>query len=204
MLKVAIFISGRGSNMEALINACEAPNFPAQIELVISNNPNAKGLDIAQNAGIKTVVIDNKKFKTKREFENAIQEKLEKNDIEFICLAGFMRIISSEFVGLWSGKMINIHPSLLPKFKGLDTHKRAIEAGEKYAGATVHFVTPEMDSGPIIIQAVVPVYKDDTEDILAARVLKEEYKIYSEALKLVASGKTKIEDNIVRILNCEL
>jgi phosphoribosylglycinamide formyltransferase-1 len=190
--RVAILISGRGSNMEALIAAAKTSDYPAAIELVISNNPEAEGLRRAAAAGVHTAVVDHKKFGKDREaFEHALQAELETRRIELVCLAGFMRLLTPWFVRQWDGRLINIHPALLPAFKGLDTHARALAAGAKEHGATVHFVVPEMDSGPIITQASVPVSSGDTEATLAARVLELEHRIYPEALRLVAEGRAQ-------------
>src|SRR6185312_1213291 len=168
--RVAVLISGRGSNMTALIEAAKNKDYPAEIALVISNRPDAAGLATARAAGIATDVVDHKTFGKDRDgFEEALQSALEKNRIDIVCLAGFMRLLTSTFVDRWDGRMLNIHPALLPAFKGLDTHKRALEAGAQTHGATVHFVVPEMDSGPIVAQEAVPVLKDDTEETLAAR-----------------------------------
>ncbi|MBX3548737.1 MAG: phosphoribosylglycinamide formyltransferase [Xanthobacteraceae bacterium] len=190
--RVAILISGRGSNMRALIEAAKAKDFPAGIVLVLSNVPDAGGLDFARQHGIETEVIEHKKFPSREIFDNAMGVALNRANAEIVCLAGFMRLLSPRFVEKWRGRMINIHPSLLPAYKGLHTHSRAIEAGEKFAGCTVHFVTPELDDGPTILQAKVPVLPGDTEETLAARVLEQEHKIYPQALRLVAEGKAKI------------
>jgi phosphoribosylglycinamide formyltransferase-1 len=191
--RVAILISGRGSNMVALIEAAQDPTFPAEIALVASNNPDAAGLSRAREAGITTAAIDHRPFgKDRAGFEGALQSVLDAHRIELICLAGFMRLLTPQFVSAWEGRMINIHPALLPAFKGLDTHARALAAGATSHGATVHFVVPEMDSGPIIAQAAVPVLADDTPETLAARVLTVEHKIYPAALRAVAEGRTRI------------
>jgi phosphoribosylglycinamide formyltransferase-1 len=188
--RVAVLISGRGSNMAALIEAAKNPAYPAKIVLVLSNVPDAGGLQTAKAAGIETAVIDHKQFgKDRAAFENAMQGALERHKIEIVCLAGFMRILTADFVARWYGKMLNIHPALLPAFKGLNTHKRALEAKVKQHGATVHFVAPEMDSGSIILQGAVEVRPDDTEAALAARVLAVEHRIYPEALKMLAEGR---------------
>ena len=190
--RVAILISGRGSNMEALIAAAKAPDYPATIELVISNDSGAEGLQRAAASGVRTAVVDHKNFGNDREaFERALQAELEANRIEIVCLAGFMRLLTPWYVRQWDGKLINIHPALLPAFKGLDTHARALASGAKEHGATVHFVVPEMDSGPIITKAAVPVLPGDTEATLAARVLEVEHRIYPEALRLVAEGRVR-------------
>jgi phosphoribosylglycinamide formyltransferase-1 len=193
--RTAILISGRGSNMTALIEAARDASYPAEIVLVVSNRPNAAGLQRAAEAGIATAVVDHKTYAKDREaFERTLQDVLQRHRIEIVCLAGFMRILTAWFVAQWPNRMLNIHPALLPAFKGLDTHRRAIEAGEKEHGATVHFVVPEMDSGPIIAQGRVPVMPGDTEASLAARVLAVEHRIYPLALKLVASDRVRVED----------
>jgi phosphoribosylglycinamide formyltransferase-1 len=193
--RTAILISGRGSNMTALIDAARDEHYPAQIDLVVSNRPDAAGLQRAAEAGIATAVIDHTIYGKHREaFERALQDVLLQHRIEIVCLAGFMRLLTAWFVGQWPDRMLNIHPALLPAFKGLDTHRRAIEAGVTEHGATVHFVVPEMDSGPIIAQGSVPVLPNDTEETLAARVLGVEHRIYPLALKLVASGRVRVVD----------
>jgi phosphoribosylglycinamide formyltransferase-1 len=190
--RVAILISGRGSNMRALIEAAQEKDYPAEVILVISNVADAGGLDFARKHGISTQVIEHTKFPSREIFDNAMNVALKAATVEIVALAGFMRLLSPRFVESWRGKMINIHPSLLPAYKGLHTHKRALEAGEKFAGCTVHFVTPELDGGPAILQAKVPVLPGDTEDTLASRVLEQEHKIYPQALRLVAEGKAKL------------
>jgi phosphoribosylglycinamide formyltransferase-1 len=190
--RVAILISGRGSNMTALIEAAKASDYPAEIVLVVSNRPDAPGLARARAAGVAATVIDHTAFGDKREaFERALDDELRNNRIDLVCLAGFMRLLTPWFVARWSGRMLNIHPSLLPQFKGLDTHRRALEAGVKTHGATVHFVVPDMDSGPIVVQDSVAVQDGDTEATLAARVLEVEHQIYPRALRAVAEGRTK-------------
>ncbi|RKE73919.1 formyltetrahydrofolate-dependent phosphoribosylglycinamide formyltransferase [Pseudorhodoplanes sinuspersici] len=192
--RVAILISGRGSNMSALIDAAKDRAYPAEIVLVVSNRPDAGGLQRATENGIATAVVDHKTYGKNREgFEQALQSVLEQHHIDIVCLAGFMRLLTSWFVSRWTGRMLNIHPALLPAFKGLDTHRRAIEARAEHHGATVHFVVPEMDSGPTIAQGTVPVLPDDTEDDLAKRVLAIEHRIYPLALKLVAAGRVRVE-----------
>jgi|SRR5215831_478244 len=189
--RVAILISGRGANMGALIAAAKTPDYPAQIVLALSNRPGAGGLRRASAEGIATAVVDHTDFGTDREaFEHAVQAHLETREIDIVCLAGFMRLFTPSFASRWSGRMLNIHPALLPSFKGLHTHERALEAGVKIHGATVHFVVPEVDSGPIVAQAAVPVLDDDTPDTLAARVLAAELRLYPLALGLVAGGKS--------------
>jgi phosphoribosylglycinamide formyltransferase-1 len=188
--RVAVLISGRGSNMAALIEAANADDYPAEIVLVVSNRPDAAGLAHARDAGIATAVVDHAPFGADRgAFERALDAALAAQRIDIICLAGFMRLLSPWFVTRWSGRMLNIHPALLPQFKGLHTHRRALEAGVAQHGATVHFVVPEMDSGPIVAQESVPVLKGDTEETLAARVLEVEHRIYPRALRLLAEGK---------------
>jgi phosphoribosylglycinamide formyltransferase 1 len=193
--RVAILISGRGSNMEALIEAAKDSLYPAEIALVVSNEPAAEGLKRAGASGIPTATVDHRPFGKDREaFERALQHELQAQRIELVCLAGFMRLLTPWFVRQWEGRLLNIHPALLPAFKGLDTHARALKAGAKAHGATVHFVVPEMDSGPIVAQQAVPVHASDTEATLAARVLEVEHRIYPLALKLVAEGRVKLEN----------
>jgi len=193
--RVAVLISGRGSNMAALIEAAKDKNYPAEIALVLSNKADAGGLATARAAGIATEVVDHTPFgKDRAAFDAAVQAVLEKHRIDFVCLAGFMRLLTPGFVAQWPQRMLNIHPSLLPAFKGLDTHKRAIEAGAKVHGATVHFVVAELDAGPIVAQGAVAVRKGDSEEMLAARVLKVEHQIYPLALKLLAEGRIRIEN----------
>jgi len=198
--RTAILISGRGSNMAALVwRADGEPDFPAEVALVLSNKPDAKGLEFARNAGIPTAVIPSKDYgKDRAGFDAAMQAELRANNIEIVCLAGFMRLLTPEFCEHWMGRMINIHPALLPSFKGLDTHARALAEGVKFHGCTTHFVTPGMDEGPIIMQAAVPVLDDDTEETLGARVLAEEHRIYPETLRLLASGALKIDGRRVK------
>ncbi len=190
--RVAVLISGRGSNMTALIEAAAARDYPAEIAVVVSNRPDAPGLARARAAGVATAVVDHAQFGADREaFERALDEELRKRQIDLVCLAGFMRLLTPWFVKRWSGRMLNIHPSLLPQFKGLHTHRRALEAGVKWHGATVHFVVPEMDAGPIVAQGSVPVREGDTESTLAERVLEIEHQIYPRALRAVAEGRTE-------------
>jgi phosphoribosylglycinamide formyltransferase 1 len=192
--RVAVLISGRGSNMVALIEAAKDPAYPAEIVVVLANDPAAQGLQRAAAANVATSVVDHRQFGRDREaFERAMQHELEARDIELVCLAGFMRLLTPWFVRQWEGRMLNIHPALLPAFKGLDTHARALQSGVQEHGATVHFVVPEMDAGPIIAQGAVPVLAADTETSLAARVLEVEHRIYPQALRLVAEGRVRIE-----------
>ncbi len=195
--RVAILISGRGSNMRSLLEAARAENFPAEIALVLSNRSDAVGLAFAKAQGVATAVVDHKIYAGREEFERSMQAMLEVHRIELICLAGFMRLLTPWFVGQWRGRMLNVHPALLPAFRGLHTHERALAEGVKIHGATVHFVAPEMDAGPIIAQAAVPVLDSDTPELLGARVLAQEHKIYPLALALVASGRVKIADQRV-------
>jgi len=198
--RVAILISGRGSNMTALIAAAQAPDYPAEIALVLSNRPDAQGIAAARAAGIATAIVDHTRFGKDREaFEVALEHEFQARRIDIVCLAGFMRLLTPGLVSRWEGRMLNVHPALLPSFKGLDTHARALAAGVKIHGATVHFVTPEMDSGPIIAQGEVAVRDDDTADTLAARVLAVEHEIYPRALRLVAEGRVRIVDGRCRI-----
>jgi phosphoribosylglycinamide formyltransferase-1 len=198
--RVAVLISGRGSNMAALVEAAKGADFPAEIALVLSNRPHAEGLAIAQAAGIATAIVDHVRFgKDRKAFERALQHELDAHRTEMVCLAGFMRLFTPGFVDHWQGRMLNIHPALLPAFKGLDTHARALAAGVKIHGATVHFVIPEMDAGPIIAQGALAVRADDTADTLAVRVLGIEHQIYPLALRLVAEGRVRIENGRCRI-----
>jgi len=192
-VKIAIFISGRGSNMMCLLEACKAPDFPAVPVLVISSAADAPGLEAARKAGIATATVTRSEFPSRDAYDTTLNETLHAHNVAHICLAGFMQILSQDFVEKWRDRIINIHPSLLPSFKGLNTHERALETGVKFTGCTVHFVRYEMDTGPIIAQAVVPVYSDDTAASLAARVLAAEHKIYPHALKLVASRGVRVE-----------
>jgi phosphoribosylglycinamide formyltransferase-1 len=198
--RVAILISGRGSNMAALVEAARAPDYPAEIALVLSNRPDAKGLATAQAAGLAIATVDHMRFGKDREaFEGAMQAKLDAHGIELICLAGFLRLLTPGFVERWQGRLLNIHPALLPSFKGLDTHERALAAGAKIHGATVHFVVPEMDAGPAVAQGALVVRDDDTAETLATRVLAIEHKIYPAALRLVAEGRVRVENGRCRI-----
>ncbi len=183
--KVAILISGRGSNMQALVNACEVEGFPAEVVLVLSNKLDAKGLEFAKEKGIKTAFVNHKEFSSREGFDKKVSEEIEKSGAKIICLAGFMRLLSGWLVNRWFDKLINIHPSLLPEFKGHDAVGDAIKAGATKSGCTTHFVREEMDSGPIIMQAEVLVLEGDSKETLAARILKEEHRIYPEYLKRV-------------------
>jgi len=191
--RAAVLISGRGSNMASLIEAAKAPSYPAEIALVLSNRPDAAGLERAREAGVETEVIDHTTFRERREaFDATVQARLEQHRIDIVCLAGFMRLLTPWFVGRWEGRLLNVHPALLPAFRGLNAHARALAAGVRIHGATVHFVTPEVDSGPIVVQAAVPVHQNDTTETLSARVLAVEHRIYPQALRLVAEGRARV------------
>jgi phosphoribosylglycinamide formyltransferase 1 len=196
-LRLGVQISGRGSNLQALIDACRDPEFPAEIAIVISNVPSVHGLTRAEDAHIATRVIPHKDFPTREAFEEALDTAHRNMGVDLICNAGFMRIITPYLVGRWRGKMINIHPSLLPDFPGLHTHKKAIEAHKAFAGCTVHYVEEGVDSGAIILQAKVPVLKGDTEDVLAARVLEAEHKIYPLSVRFIADGDVRYDKGSV-------
>ena len=198
-LKIAVVISGRGSNLQALIDSCADRSFPAGIVAVISNVPGAPGLARAERAGIRTDVIDSRGFPRRADFDAALDAGLAASGAELVCLAGFMRLLSDGFVTKWRDKIINIHPSLLPAFPGLNTHERVLQAGVRFTGCTVHFVRPEVDSGPIIVQAAVPVRGGDTPESLAARVLKAEHIIYPEAVRLIALGRVRVQGDSVAI-----
>jgi len=196
--RVAILISGRGSNMVSLVEAARAEGFPAEIALVLSNVPGVGGLDRAEAFGIATATVDHRAFNKDREaFERAMDEVLRVNQIDLVVLAGFMRIMTPWFVRRWEGRMINIHPSLLPLFKGTHTHAQALEAGVAEHGCSVHFVVPELDAGPVIMQAKVPILPGDDEDALAARVLVQEHLLYPRALAEVASGRAALVDGVL-------
>jgi phosphoribosylglycinamide formyltransferase-1 len=197
--RVAILISGRGSNMTALIEAASDPNYPAEVVLVVSNRPDAAGLARARSSGIETATIDHKAYTTRKEFDRVLNDTIEHRNIDLICLAGFMRLLTTEFVQRWENRILNIHPALLPSFPGLDTHARALAAGVKIHGATVHFVTPKLDAGPIVVQVAVPVRDSDTPETLAERVLAAEHRIYPFGLALVASGKVSVVNGRCRI-----
>ncbi len=198
--RVAILISGRGSNMVALIQAAHVADFPAEIVLVVSNRADALGLEKAKASGIPTVVIESKPFgKDRAGFEAVLQSTLDQHRVELICLGGFMRLFTGEFAHRWFGRMLNIHPSLLPLFPGLDPHGQALRAGVKISGATVHFVIPETDAGPVVMQGAVPVGDRDTVETLSERILEVERRIYPDALRLLASGRIRIEGDICKI-----
>lgn len=191
-LKIAVLISGRGSNLSALINACKSESMPASIVAVISNRPDAAGLVRAQRAGLPITVIDHRQYRTRKAFEVDLDTAIRDYQANFVCNAGFMRILTEWFVRRWYDKHLNVHPSLLPAYPGLDTHKRAIKDGARITGCTVHFVRATLDTGPILIQAAVPVLQDDTPNSLADRVLATEHKIYPAAVRLLAEGRVSI------------
>ncbi len=192
-LKLGVLISGRGSNLQGLIAACAETTYPAEIVLVLANKPDAMGLEHAREAGIATAVVEHGDFPDRESFDKAVHAQLKDADVEWVCLAGFMRLLSSWFVETWHDRIINIHPSLLPAFKGIDAHAQAIAAGVKLSGCTVHIVRTEMDAGPILVQAAVPLLPDDTEDSLAARILTVEHQCYPLAVRLIAEGRVQID-----------
>lgn len=191
-LDLAILISGRGSNMQSLIAACAADDFPARVRVVIANRPDAAGLDHARAAGIPAMLVDHAAYPDKAAFEAALQDVLARYPVDMICLAGFMRILSGAFIASWPGRIINIHPSLLPAYKGLDTHARALADGQSEAGCSVHYVTATLDDGPVILQERVPVRPDDTPESLAARVLAAEHRLYPAAVRRLAQEKMRL------------
>ncbi|NBS34496.1 MAG: phosphoribosylglycinamide formyltransferase [Methylocystaceae bacterium] len=195
--RTAILISGRGSNMDALIEAARSPDYPAEISLVLSNKPDAPGLMKAKKAGVAVAAVDHKIYAGREDFERAIQILLETYSIELICLAGFMRLLTPWFINKWRHKLINIHPALLPAYRGLNTHERALADGVKIHGCTVHYVAPEMDEGPIIAQAAISVWDTDTPETLGARILEQEHLLYPTVLKLVASDNLEVKGNRV-------
>lgn len=200
MKNIVILISGRGSNMEAVVRALEAEGWPARVAAVISNKPDAGGLAFAQARGIPTAVVSNKDYATRAEFDASLQEVIDTFQPDLVVLAGFMRILTAPFVEHYAGRMLNIHPSLLPLFPGLHTHQQALDAGMQEHGATVHFVTAELDHGPSVLQATIPVLPGDTPDLLAARLLVEEHKIYPRAVRLFVEDRLVVEDGTVRIV----
>ena len=191
-LRVGVLISGSGTNLQALIEDCARAEAASEIALVLSNRADAFGLTRAARTGLPNRVIDHRAYGSRATFEQAVSAALEESGIELVCLAGFMRVLTADFVGRWHDRLINVHPSLLPAFKGLDTHARAITAGVRIAGCTVHFVRAEVDSGPIIVQAAVPVLSDDTAESLAARVLREEHRCLPLAVRLIAEGRVSV------------
>jgi phosphoribosylglycinamide formyltransferase-1 len=203
MKSIVILISGRGSNMEAIVQSCAAEAWPARVAAVISNRADAPGLQFAQSHGIATAAVAHKAFASREAFDAALAEAIDGFTPDLVVLAGFMRILGPAFVRRYEGRMLNIHPSLLPAFPGLHTHQRAIDAGCKLAGATVHFVTPELDHGPIVLQSVVPLLASDDADALAARVLATEHRIYPLAVRWFVEGQLRIEHGVVRQLGAE-
>ena len=198
-MNIGVLISGRGSNLRSLIEAQVGGQLSAEIATVISNVPDASGLEIAASHGIPIKVINHKEFDSRKYFEGALNKALILADIDLICLAGFMRILSDTFVNNWRDRLINVHPSLLPSFKGLNTHERALEAGVCFTGCTIHFVRPAMDDGPIILQAAIPTLPQDTPETLANRVLQQEHIIFPLAVRMIAEGRVKVEGNVVKI-----
>lgn len=198
-IHLAVLVSGRGSNLQALIDSCSRPDFPARIAVVVSNRPNVYALDRAHAASIPTEVVEHKKYPDRESFEAALQSVLGRYPVDLVCLAGFMRILTAGFVTPWMDRMINIHPSLLPEYKGLHTHARALADGQTQAGCTVHFVRPAMDDGPILVQRRVSVFPGDTEDELAARVLEQEHIAYPQAVRLIAEGRVRIANEQIEI-----
>ncbi len=192
-MKLGVLVSGSGSNLQALLDACARPGFPAEVAMVVSNVPTAFALERAKKAGVPTVVLEHKAFGSRADFEKVLVGALESAGVEWVCLAGFMRLLGTDFLGRFAGKVLNIHPSLLPAFPGLHAQRQALERGVKVAGCTVHFVDPGMDTGPIIAQAVVPVLPGDDEAALTARILKEEHRLYPLVVKLVATGAVRLE-----------
>ena len=204
MKNIVILISGRGSNMEAVIRAAQSEGWPARVAAVISNRPDAVGLAFAQKHGIPTAVVPSKAFASRDEFDAALQQEIDRFSPDLVVLAGFMRILTCAFVEHYAGRMLNIHPSLLPAFPGLATHRQALDAGVRQHGATVHFVTAELDHGPVVAQATVDVLPGDTDASLAARVLVEEHKLYPYAVRLFVEDRLSIEHGVVRVLDARL
>jgi phosphoribosylglycinamide formyltransferase 1 len=198
-MRVGVMISGRGSNLQALLDACADADFPARVVLVVSNRAEAPGLSLARAAGVPVKVLPHRDYASREAFDAAMTEAFEAAGAELICMAGFMRLVSAGFIERWRDRLINIHPSLLPAFKGLDTHRRALAAGAKKHGCSVHYVRHEMDSGPIIGQAAVPVLPDDSADTLAARVLEAEHRLYPRCLRLIAEGRVRVRGETIEI-----
>lgn len=198
-LKVGVLISGRGSNMAALIEAARANDYPAEIAVVVSNVADAPGLELARDAGIATAAVPHKAFPDRESFDRAVSAELERHGVGLVALAGFMRIQSPWFPGRWTNRIVNIHPSLLPSFRGLHVQQQAIDAGARISGCTVHFVTAELDAGPIIAQAAVPVLADDTAASLAARILRQEHRLYPLAVRWFAEGRLSVDGTRVRV-----
>jgi len=203
-LRIGVMISGGGTNLQALIDACAAKDYPAEITVVISNRPAAGGLARAQKAGIPTTALDHKAYDSKEDFEDALHKCLTDHKVQLVCLAGFMRLLNADFVNRWRDRIINIHPSLLPSYKGLHTHVRAIEDGVRFGGCTIHYVRPEMDNGPILMQAAVPITPDETEESLIAKVLTFEHRMYPAAVRMIADGKVRVSGSKVLFLDTDL
>ncbi|MEO5353585.1 MAG: phosphoribosylglycinamide formyltransferase [Magnetococcus sp. XQGC-1] len=199
-LRIAVLISGGGSNLQALLDGCASGLIPGEVVLVISNNPDAYGLERARKHGVPSRVIDHRLFTSRAFFDQAVAHTLEEVGAELICLAGFMRVLTDDFVHYYAGRLLNIHPALLPAFPGIHVQRQALDAGVRFSGATVHFVVPEVDAGPIVIQAVVPVLADDTHATLAARILRQEHRIYPLAVRWFAQGRLRVEEGRVRVL----
>lgn len=197
-LKLGVLVSGSGTNLQAIIDACESGKIPAEVKVVVSNKPGVYALERAKNHGIPNYVVDHKLYQTREDFEREVIKILKEHEVELVCLAGFMRVLTPFFLRAFPGKVINIHPAILPSFPGVNAQKQAIDYGVKFSGCTVHFVDEGVDTGPIIIQAVVPVYDDDTEETLRERILKEEHRIYPMAIKLIAEGRVSVEGRKVR------
>ena len=197
MKRIVILISDRGSNMQAIVQCCAAEHWPAQVVAVLANRPDAAGLEFAAARGIATAVVDHRHFPTRESFDTALASAIDVHQPDLVVLAGFMRILGEDFVRRYAGRLLNVHPSLLPAFPGLQTHRRAIEAGCKLAGATVHFVTAAVDHGPIVAQVAVPVLADDDEDALAARVLAREHQLYPLAVRWFVEGRLRVDNGIV-------
>jgi phosphoribosylglycinamide formyltransferase-1 len=191
-VSIAVLISGRGTNLQSIINAVEEKRLDAKIEIVLSNKADAFGLERAKKHGVSTVVLDHKSYSSREAYDQAVVELLQKRGVELVVLAGFMRLLSPAFIKAYSNRIMNIHPALLPSFPGLQVQKKAVEHGVRFAGCTVHFVNEECDEGPIIIQAVVPVFADDTEETLGARILKQEHRIYPQAIQLYAENRLRV------------
>jgi len=198
-LKCAVLISGRGSNLQALIDASKDPSYPAEVSIVVSNRSDAGGLERAEAAGIPHDVILRRDFESREDFDDAIDKRLREAGVDLVCLAGFIWLLGEDFVNGWRDRVINIHPSLLPAFKGLNVQAQAVEMGVRFAGASVHFVRPELDAGPIIVQAVVPVLPDDSEETLSARILEQEHVLYPMAVRWIAEGRVRVANEVVMV-----
>ena len=202
-MKCGVLISGRGSNLQALIDATADPDYPAEITLVISNKADAGGLERARQAGIETATVLRSDFESREDFDAAISERLRAAGVQLVCLAGFIWLLSDDFVNGWRDRLINIHPSLLPAFKGLNVQAQAIETGARFSGATVHFVRPELDAGPIIVQAAVPILPEDDADSLSARILEQEHVIYPAAVRWIAEGRVRVSNEVVTVTDAD-